>query len=264
MSIFSQNAFAQIYVIGSSAQFGTIDPLTGVINVIGTTDTDFGPTIFSGVACTPNNNNFYSVRGDTGADNGLYRINPSNAATTYLGDIGTSLVTIASRTDGVLFGFSSDFTSDTSTLWRINPLTESVATQIGAAGALGPANLGALTFGSDGTLYMVNNSSGQLFSVNTTTGVTTPVGAGTGTTEMYGMTGDGNANYYGFTATNRNIYSMNLSAGTATVGAQYSFGPTNPLDVVFGATAAIPEPATGCLMLMGAPYALIRRKKKIV
>jgi streptogramin lyase len=263
LSIFSQNASAQMYVIGSSGQFGTIDPLTGTINVIGTTTTDVGPTIFSGLAWTPNNSRFYSVRGDTGADNGLYRINPTNASTTYLRDIGTSLVTIASRTDGVLFGFSSDFTSNTSTLWRINPVTESVATQVGLAGALGPANLGALTFDSSGNLYMINDTTGQLFTVNTTTGATTPVGAGTGTDSVYGMTGDGNGNYYGFSATGRSIYTINLTAGGATlVPPTYSFGPTNPLDVIFGATAVIPEPATGCLMLLGSVGIVARRKKQ--
>jgi hypothetical protein len=262
LSIFSQNASAQIYVIGSEKQFGTIDPTTGVITTIGLTTTDFGPTAFSGLAWTPNTNQFYSVRGDEGIDNGLYRINPTNAVTTFLKDIGVPLATITSRIDGVLFGFSADFTNNTNTLWRINPLTEMTATQIGAAGGLGTASLGALTFGGDGNLYMLNNTTDQLFLVNTTTGTTTPVGTGTGTTEMYGMVGDSNGAYYGFSATNRNIYNLNLSAGTATQGAQYTFGPANPLDLILGATAVIPEPTTLALLLVGAPFLLAKRRKK--
>jgi hypothetical protein len=260
LSILSQNASAQIYVIGSSAQFGTIDPLTGIISVIGTTTTDVGVTFFSGLACTPNNNNFYSVRGDAGTDPGLYRINPTNAATTYLGDIGVPLVTITSRLDGVLFGFSSDTTADTSTLWRINPLTESVATQIGAAGALGLANFGSLTFGGDGNLYMTNNNTGQLYQVNTTTGTSSVVGAGTGVTGLSGMAPDSNGNYYGFSSDTGSTYSLNLSTGTATLGSSYTFGSGNPLDLIYGAAAAIPEPATLALALIGLP--LLRRKRR--
>jgi hypothetical protein len=260
LSILSQNAFAQIYVIGSDAQFGTIDPLTGVINVIGTTNTDLGKTIFSGLAWTPNSNLFYSVRGDAGLDNGLYSINPTNAATTFQKNIGVPLVTITSRLDGVLFGYSANM--GMGTLWRINPLTETMATQVGAAGALGTVGAGGLVFGGNGNLYLADDATGQLHQVDTTTGVTTPVGAGMGAFGLYGMAADSNGNTYGFLGDDRGVYSINLSTGAATQGTQYTFGPASPLDLIYGATAVIPEPATGCLMLLGsivAPYLLVRR-----
>ena len=250
----SHNVSAQIYVIGSSAQFGTVDPTTGSINVIGTTITDFGPTVFSGLAWTPNNGNFYSVAGIDG-DRGLYRINPTTAATTYLRNIGTSLVTITSRTDGMLFGYSSDTTASTSTLWRINPLTEMLATQVGAAGALGAANAGGLVFDNDDNLYLINSDTGQLSQVSTTNGTTTPVGAATGTTNVYGMA-PSTTGYYGFSATDRGIYPLTLSTGTTTSGATYSFGPSDPLALIYGTAGVIPEPATGCLMLVGVPLLL--------
>ncbi len=252
-------AHAQIYVAGSGSQFGTMDPTTGAFTSIGTLS---GATNqLSGMAFGAGPL-LYGVAGLDGTDTTLYRISAGSGATVALRSIGAAFVSVAARPDGVLFGYTTSFDGNgmplASTLWRIDPINDTLATSLGS---LGIATLDGLSFAPDGQLYTSASDSGILYRLNTTTGAASAVGGGIGTINLTGYAVGGNT-LFGF-ADDRSVRSVNTTTGAGGSAVSYSFGPSSPLDfVTASASAVVPEPSALILMLIGGAAVGYRRGRR--
>lgn len=138
-------------------------------------------------------------------------------------------------------------------LYSINEST-GAATLIGEFGIAGDVTCaGGMAFADDSTLYMAG-SNNKLYTVDTGTGQATqkgPMGY-SGVAAMLFI----DDTLYGFSNNNRDIISINTSSGAGSWAVDY---PAALLGNVTG--AALPEPATLGLLLMGGLVLLRRRPK---
>jgi len=139
-------------------------------------------------------------------------------------------------------------------LYSINEST-GAATLIGEFGIAGDVTCeGGMAFADDSTLYMAG-SNNKLYTVDTATGQASQVGSGSmgysGVAAMLFI----DDTLYGFSNGNRDIISINTSSGAGTWAVDY---PANLLGNVTG--AALPEPATLGLLLLGG-LALLQRRR---
>jgi hypothetical protein len=255
----NSEARAQIYVAGSGSQFGTLNPLTGAFSSIGTVSGDTSQ--LSGMAF--GGSLLYGVAGVDGTDTTLYRVSVSSGATVALRSIGAALVSLASRSDGMLFGYSTTFDGNgeplASTLWRIHPTTETLATAIGP---MGIATLDGLSFAPDGSLYTSDSATGVLYRIDTATGAATALGGGIGTTNLTGF-GMSASQLFAF-GDDRTVRPVDTATGAGGTPVSYSFGPSTPLDFVTAAASVVPEPSALALLSIGlgvAGYRRLRRRR---
>jgi hypothetical protein len=248
---------AQIYVAGSGSQFGTMDPTTGAFSSIGSLSG--ATTQLSGMAFGAGPL-LYGVAGLDGTDTTLYRVSTGSGATVALRSIGAAFVSVAARSDGVLFGYTTSFDGNgtplASTLWRIDPINDTLATSLGP---LGIATLDGLSFAPDGQLYTSLSSTGNLYRLDTTTGAASAVGGGVGTMNLTGYA-VGGSSLFGF-ADDRTVRPINTTTGAGGSSVSYSFGPSSPLDfVTAAASAVVPEPSALALLLIGGGAAVGYRR----
>lgn len=123
---------------------------------------------FKGLAFSPAGE-LFAVESGPGRDDPLYRIDTLTGNVTTVGEIGFyRLSDIAYSPSGILYGWSGLYG-----LITVDPQTgrgTDVNTSVGA-----PAEIQALTFGSDGTLYGARDA---LFRIDPATGVPVQIGAG--------------------------------------------------------------------------------------
>jgi len=167
--------YGEVYGVG---QLYTMDPSNGTMTLVGT-----GSTGINAMAYDPTTQTMYGC--NYGASSGLYTINLSNGAQTYVGDVGLGALIIGMACDasGNLFG--ADLVADQ--LISIDKAS-GAGTVIGSLGV-------SLNYAQDmeydnenDILYLAGyTTQGELYTVNPSTGSCTYVGAFQGGAEMCGL-----------------------------------------------------------------------------
>jgi hypothetical protein len=236
-------AAPELWIDDSAGRLGRVDVATGSVVVVGTMN-----VVMWDIAFDPLGNLFGVGNGNT-----LYRINPTNAATTFVGNLGATVNSLVFAADGTLYGASN-------ALFRINPST-GAATRIGNGG-IAYNSSGDLAF-VGGNLLLSSSlpSADTLVRLNPATGVASSVGA-MGIAQAYGLATSNNINLFGVSGTN--IYTVNPATGAATAPINYG---GRGLDVAFGTTfiTEVPEPGTVATMLVGLGVVgwLAHRRRRI-
>jgi hypothetical protein len=226
------NAAPILYVGDASGNLGTVDVANGNATVIGNMS-----QVMTDIAFDPSGNLWGVTFG------ALYRINPTTAASTLVGNFGgASINALTFGADGTLYaaGLGTFYTISTTT---------GAATAVGAMSA---NSSGDLSFRS-GTLYLsaTGGSLGgpdSLYSINTATGAGTLIGS-FGVTGMFGLATPDNNVVYGTAGTS--IYSINTGTGAASFLVSWGGGLGEAFGAAFVSEAVVPEPSTYALMLAG-------------
>jgi hypothetical protein len=232
----------------------SVSTVTGAATVVGNT----GVTNWADLAWGLNGVLYGFTTGTTGR---LYSINPATAAVTDIGALGGDFVfegALAIASDGTAFATNMGTTA-APRLFRID-LTTGAATMVANLNG-GSRDLNGMVFRSDGVLVGLDRFSNSLVTIDTATGtVGTLASLGFSAGGVGGMTNANGVTYLatagpaGVAGTN-NLYTVDLFTGaTSLVG---SLGFTFPALGLSGlasntAPAAVPEPATLSLLLLGA------------
>jgi outer membrane protein assembly factor BamB len=248
--LIASSANAQVFVHSlGDREFGTFNLTTLTYNQIGFTSVEMFDIAFD-----PSGNLF-------GISSGLdfYRINPLNAATTFVGSHNISAMNgLTFRRDGTLFAAATN-----GSLYTINTVTGS-PTLLGSMS--GFACAGDLAFDGSGNLYMTTTTN-QLVRLNQSTGAATLIG-NLNFTRVFGLAYDPDSDaMYGITdATGgRRFFQINLATGAGFNTLTY---PTS-INIGGGSffresvTVAAPEPTVAGLMLVGGIGLLQKRRKSV-
>lgn len=147
------------------------------------------------------------MTGDDGAN--LYKVNSATGASTLVGNFGfASTYTLAFNKTGTLYGVANGFSNGT--LVTVDQAT-GVATAVGAA--TGIANLMALSFASDGTLYAGSWQTNNLYTIDPVTGAATVVGS-LGFGGIMDLDFDSHGNLF---ALSDSLYKVNTATGAGTL-----------------------------------------------
>ena len=147
------------------------------------------------------------MTGNDGAT--LFTVDSVSAAATTVGNFGqSSTYTLSFDGAGDLYGISNGFSNGT--LVKINQLTGQ-ATTVGASSGI--ANLMAMAFKADGTLYVASWSTNSLYTMNQLTGAATLVGQ-LGFSGIMDIDFDSQGNLYGLSDS---LYKINLGTGQGTL-----------------------------------------------
>lgn len=265
-----------IYVAGGNISaatttgiLGTINPITGVFSLIGTTSTEL-----TGIAFSPLTGVLYGVSADATT---LYTVNASTGALTVVGATGLGTGAnfdiadgLAFRSDGTLFLADATGAGGTaSNLYRVSTTTGAAS----VVGAIGNASSATIGFDGSGNLFEINNqvTPNTLVSLNQSTGAGTTVGS-VPFRDISGLAFS-NGLLFGFTDTNQSganttnsVVAVNTGPGAGAVFvSSYNLGNGN---VITAATpfqrAAVPEPSTLALLMgMGVTGTgvFLRRKR---
>lgn len=234
-----------MYVHDLNGRLATVNVATGVVDVIGSMGTSM-----TDIAFDPNGYLFGI------SFSGLYSINPTTAATSFIGNHsvsgGNALVF---SPNGTLYGAGYS----TSSLFKIDPST-------GAS-----TNLGNMGFNSGGDLAFKNghlylaSTGNQLVDVNLSNLSETVAIGGFGVSNVFGLaTGNDNI-LYGVADTT--IYTIDTATGLATNRANFGgsgLGSAGGQSFISEASV-IPEPETYAMLLagLGLVGAISRRKQKM-
>jgi len=242
----------QVFVATSSAEFFKYDTLTGAFS----TPHNNG-TVLYGLGFTTGGV-LYANDSSANPNNGLYTVNTSTGALTFVGDIGLSSGgpgTLSAAANGGQLYLADRGNNN---LYTINP-SNGAATLIGNTGvAIGGS--WDLNFGPDGNLYL--SSSGNLYKINQSTGANTFVGSfGSGLQMQSIVEGDGNL--YGFDFSG--MYTINLLNGTATFdrNTPAGLGDFYAETPVFAGTA-VPEPRRAYLLVFVLIATLMVRSRRAI
>ena len=230
----------QAYVISASNQFGVVDVETGAFRLIGNT-----AAALSGLG--PVDGVLYGLD----ANNNLVTINPANATTKVVGNIGLPVspggnVTLLTSLRHRLYAVDPN-----NNLYSINPST-GAATKVGSTGIPAPDfnTCGCVTAnslaGGDGGLFftweVVNDTSGSvlvpstLYRIDTKTGHAMAIGP-TGSSGPIVGAGFVDNELYGFTfGAAVSLPNQILELDTETGRAEFVADQSASLDVVFGAS----------------------------
>jgi hypothetical protein len=135
---------------GSSSSLYAINPTSGqVIAKIG----DTGMVNLSGLVMQPGTGELFAAQGNMSGTEALLRINKSTAQATIVGTMGQAISDTAFRASGELYAWGAA----SKKLYTVNPSSGGL-TQLGNT-VLSPIGSVGLTFGSNGTLYLVRSNS---------------------------------------------------------------------------------------------------------
>jgi hypothetical protein len=146
----------------------------------------------------------------TGNDgNSLYTVNSTNGTGALVGGFGQGATyTLSFNDTGILYGISNGFSNGT--LVTIN-MSTGQATTVGTA--TGIANLMALAFAPDGTLYSASWATDSLYKIDVLTGSASLVGA-LGFSGIMDIDFDTQGNLYGLS---NSLYKINTTTGSGTL-----------------------------------------------
>ncbi|HVT79378.1 MAG TPA: DUF4394 domain-containing protein [Phycisphaerae bacterium] len=235
----------------------------------------------------PSTGGIYAV----GSFGNLYTLNPGTGAATLVAPItGASVdgTNFGSDFNPLSSGFSASgdtlqFSSDTGVNWRINPVTgvatvqSTLAFGAGDAHAGGNVNLVGLAYTNNFTgatttqLFGIDSGFDALVSLATpSSGSITTIGAlGINATDLAGfdISGSSGTAYAALQTTTSgisNLYTINLTTGTATLVGQIGGGLlVRDITVIPGGGAGVPEPASLGLLAIGAAAMFTRRRRKV-
>jgi hypothetical protein len=167
----------------STSDLLQLSPDGTVLSDIGTVATSTGITVaIADLAVQPGTGTLFAISNEFGgvAPGGLYTINPTTGAATFVGSTGQFFGSIAFTPSGLLYLIGASFNQGpvSPVLEQINPATAAV---IGSAAALSDF-YGA--FGirpTDSTFFASNGDGAQIFTLNPTTGAASPLSSTTGT-----------------------------------------------------------------------------------
>jgi hypothetical protein len=232
-------AASSVYVTGFGNEFGTLDLSTGSFSQIATLALPTGDLMFGmGFGA---NGQLYGV--DSQPDAHLWQINTSNGALTDLGAIGQSALDATSDASGKLFVLSQDVNA---MYYTMNPPSPAPS----VVGPIGLSSGGLMAVSADGSqLFTTTQSTFNLVSINPMTGATSVIGP-TGFAIDNGLFVNGTL--YGFDTSVDAIVTINTSTGAATQVGTYSL-PNG--DQILASAAAVPEPSSVVLGLMGVMLA---------
>ncbi|MFO0959533.1 MAG: PEP-CTERM sorting domain-containing protein [Isosphaeraceae bacterium] len=213
-----------LWVDDASGVLGKVNVDTGAVTVVG----NMG-VVMTDIAFAPNGD-LYGI-----TFNGLYRINPTTAAATLIGQLtfaGANALVFG--TDGTLYVANSNTTS----LYRANTSTGAET----VLGNIGFSSAGDLAFVA-GNLYM-SSSADHLIRINLAGTVSgTDIGA-FGFSNVYGLATPDNNILYGVAGTQ--VFSVNTTTGTGTLLSNYGgrgLGQANGSSFVTEAIG-VPEPSS--------------------
>jgi hypothetical protein len=221
----------------SSGRLGTIDVVTGNVNVIGS----MGVTM-TDIAFDPAGNLWGITFGK------LYKIDKTTAASTFVGDLGPSTNSLVFNTSGVLYTANSSlYTVDTAT---------GAASLVGNGG-YSYSSSGDLAFvGSD--LFLSSTRGDNLVKINTSDGSGSLVG-NIGFSSVFGLASPNRADLFGLAGFS--VLSIDSTTGVGTSILDYS---GQGLDSSFGSAfvteAVVPIPAAVWLFGSGLIGLLWKRK----
>ena len=159
----------------------TIDPSSGAMNLVGYGSAPGG---LNAMAYDPTTQTMYGCDYN-GSSSGLYSVNLTNGATTYIGDVGAGLLVIGMACDASGNLYAAELVTDI--LLSVNKAT-GAGTTIGSLG-IGINYAQDLEYdNTNDVLYLAGyTSQGELYTVNPSTGACTYVGAFQGGAEMCGL-----------------------------------------------------------------------------
>jgi hypothetical protein len=236
LSLFSGSLSAALLWVGDlSGNLGTIDTLSGDVNVIGNmgvsmTDIAFDP-----------DGNLYGINFDS-----LYSINTSTAAVSLVGDHGLA----SGSKNSLVFGSNGTLYAANSTFYSLNTTT-GASTVIGNGGGAYFSS-GDLAFIA-GQLFLSSTggvSGDILVALDESTGIGSSVGE-IGYSAVYGLATDNNVDLYGVTGTN--VISVNTLTGAGSLLLDYG---GNGLGAAWGSAfydeaRDVPEPSIIAIMSLG-------------
>ncbi len=234
-----------LYIDDANNRLGTVDVVTGAVNVIG--NLNAGGEVITDIAFSPTGD-LYGISFAS-----LFRIDATTAAATRVGALGKNLENaLVFGADGTLYASGGD-----GLLSRVNTSTGLETT----IGRIGFGSAGDLAF-NGGSLYM-SSTSDQLVRVNLTNGSGSAVGP-LGFSGVFGLATGDNGVLYGVSGST--ILTINPATGAGTTDLTYGGG----LGVAYGtafrseAAAVVPEPSSiilgGIAGLIGLGYSSRRRR----
>lgn len=231
----SANAGQVLWIDDAQGRLGTVDVSTGAVNVVGNIHVGNSTVVMTDIA--------YAADGTLYGTSftGLYTINTSTAAATYIGSTGLSGGNaLVFGTDGTLYTAAGN----SNNLYKLNVSTGH-ATNLGSVGA---ASAGDLAF-NGGTLYMTSTAN-KLVDINLSPVGGTNVG-NLGFSNAYGLATAADGVLYGVAGTS--IYSINTTTGAGTFVLNYGghgLGVANGTSFITEAT--VPEPSS--IVMLGVAF----------
>jgi hypothetical protein len=223
------NAASILWSADSSGQLGTVDVVTGDVNVVG----KMGVTM-TDIAFDPKGN-LWGITFDE-----LYKIDKETAKSTRIGSLGASVNSLIFDTSGTLYTANSSlYTVDTAT---------------GAASRVGN---GGETYKSSGDLAFIDNdlflsSQGardNLVKINTLSGSGSLVG-NIGFSSVYGLASPNRDNLFGMSGFN--VLSINPTTGNGTSMLNYSGQGLGQAWGTAFETESMPTPIPAAIWLFGS------------
>lgn len=236
-----------LYIDDAFNRLGTVNVVTGAVNVIGS----MGGDVITDIAFSPTGQ-LYGL-----SFSRLYRIDRSSAAVTLIGTHGIpGGNALVFGTDGTLYGAGASSTD----LYRLDP-TSGAATSLGSVGY---ASAGDLAFNA-GSLYL-SSSTDQLVRVTLGGTVGGTLVGDFGFSAVFGLATAANGVLYGVASTD--IFAVNTATGVGTAVRDYrGAGLTGANGTSFFTEArppaVMPEPSTWALLSTGlGGVGLVARRRK--
>ncbi len=228
----------------SSGRLGTVDVATGNVNVIGNMN-----AIMTDIAFDPNGNLWGITFGK------LYKIDKTTAASTFIGNLGTSANSLVFDSSGVLYTANSS-------LYTVNTST-GVANLVGNGGN-SYSSSGDLAF-VGGELFLSSSGGDNLVKINTANGSGSLIG-NIGFLSVFGLASPNGTDLFGLAGAN--VLSIDPTTGNGTFILDYSGqGLGQAFGSAFATEAVVPIPAAawlfgaGLLSLLGIRKPLQKVKK---